>query len=611
MNGYAPETAATYQLGDFPVDEARPIKVAVIGAGHAGLVAGIRFRQRIENLDISIYDSNAGIGGTWYVNKYPGIMCDIPSHSYQFTFENKTDWSAFYASGAEILANLETIVDKYKLRPLIKLQHRITRAQWSEEKGKWDLTIKKPKASSVSSAVKGALSTPNYDDWEEFHDSVDVLFTAVGCLSRWSWPDIPGLETFSGKVVHSAQWDTTEHEEQWKDKNVAVIGVGSSAIQIVTALQPKVKHLSNYVRGRTWISSIFVQEQLLKLSGGQETSGNYKFTEKDKEQFKDPVYYAKVRGDIESDLNAAHPATMINNPMQENGRAFFKETMLERLAKKPWIADHRKSKPYRKKLVIQTSDIVIPEFGVACRRLTPGPGYLEALCEDNVSFISSRIKRVTPNGIETEDGNFQEKDIIVCATGFDTSFKFDFDVIGKGGKSLQEHHHPHPRSYMSVSVDGFPNMFQTMGPNSGVGAGNLLLIMERQVDYAVAATSKIQRERIKSMEPKAEAVDDFERYIDSYFPKTVFGSKCRSWYKAGKEEGRVVALWPGAPAHCARALTHPRWEDYDYQYLDGATNGRFYWLGDGNTKADIDPTQDKAWYLRPENVDYPPIPGSD
>lgn len=83
----------------------------------------------------------------------------------------------------------------------------------------------------MSSAVKGALSTPNYDDWEEFHDSVDVLFTAVGCLSRWSWPDIPGLETFSGKVVHSAQWDTTEHEEQWKDKNVAVIGVVSDRLE--------------------------------------------------------------------------------------------------------------------------------------------------------------------------------------------------------------------------------------------------------------------------------------------------------------------------------------------------------------------------------------------
>jgi hypothetical protein len=117
------------------------------------------------------------------------------------------------------------IADKYKLRPLIKLQHRIARAQWSEEKGKWDLTIKKPKTSSVSSAAKGALNSPNYDDWEEFHDSVDVLFSGVGSLSRWTWPDIPGLETFSGKVIHSAQWNTMEHEEQWKVKNVAVIGV--------------------------------------------------------------------------------------------------------------------------------------------------------------------------------------------------------------------------------------------------------------------------------------------------------------------------------------------------------------------------------------------------
>ncbi|KJA28573.1 hypothetical protein HYPSUDRAFT_34011 [Hypholoma sublateritium FD-334 SS-4] len=546
-------------------------------------------------MDLKIYESNAGIGGTWYVNKYPGLMCDIPSHSYQVTFENKTDWSGFYASGEEILQNLVNVVDKYKLQPFIKLQHRLTCARWDESIGKWHLTIRKSRTSGPAMGSKGALKIPTYDDWEEIHDVVDILFLGVGSLSRWTWPNIMGLETFSGEVIHSAQWDTTEHEKNWKDKNVAVIGVGSSAIQIVTALQPKVKHLSNYVRGQTWISSLFVQEQMLKLGGSAsaDMDRNYKFTEKTIESFKDPVFYQKVRTDIEIDLNLAHPATLVGNPAAGFARDEFKQSMLERLTKKPWIAEH-----------------LVPEFGVACRRLTPGPGYLEALCEDNVSFIPALIQRVTPTGIETVDGKSQDLDVIVCATGFDTSYRYDFDIIGKKGETLQEHHTPHPRTYMSVAVDGFPNMFQALGPNGGVGAGNLLLIMERQVDYAVSATLKIQRERIKSMDAKPEAVDDFESWIESYFPKTVFGTTCRSWYKGGKEEGRVVAIWPGSPMHAARALAHPRWEDFNYEFVDGAVN-RFYWFGDGNSVADVNEHADKAWYLRPENIDYPPVPTED
>ncbi|KAF8913205.1 hypothetical protein CPB84DRAFT_1670651 [Gymnopilus junonius] len=596
--------SSDFKLGDFAIDAPRPIKVVVIGAGYSG-----GFLQRVQNLDFTIYDALAGVGGTWYVNKYPGLRCDIPSHAYQLTFESHTNWSAFYATGEEIRQNLEGIVDKYQLRPFIKLQHRVTVARYSEETGKWHLTIRRRRTSEKEGQAPK-------DDWEEFHDTADILFTGVGSLSRWAWPDIPGLETFSGQVVHSADWNIRQDKEYLSDKKVGVIGVGSSAIQIVADLQPKVKHLVNYVRGKTWISSTFVRERLLQLSG-DDTVENYEFSEKDKATFQDPAYYNRFRREIEAEMNVgyvciifsvlAHPLTRIENPLIPEVREEFKKSMLQKLAKKPWIADH-----------------IVPDFAVCCRRLTPGPGYLEALCQDNVDFIPSQIKRVTATGIETVDGKSQNLDIIVCATGFDTSYTLDFDIIGRKGVILKDHHTPHPRTYMSVAVDGFPNMFQASGPNSGVGAGNLLLVIERQVDYAVAATLKVQRERLKSIEVKPEAVADFEEYIEasnfsgyplrlatyqslmqSYFPITVFGTKCRSWYKGGKEEGRIVALWPGSPIHAARALTHPRWEDYNYEYLDGVKN-RLYWLGNGDTVADIDPNADKAWYLRPENIDYPP-----
>ncbi|KAF8900786.1 hypothetical protein CPB85DRAFT_1324906 [Mucidula mucida] len=493
----------TFQLGNFSIDEHRPMKVVVVGAGYSGIIAGIRFLQKVKNIDLTIYEAAGGVGGTWFHNKYPGLACDIPSHC--------PHWSSFYASGPEILAYLESVVDKYKLMPYIKLQHRMLRGRYSEAEGKWRLTVRRP-IISESGEVR----------YEEVEDTCDVLFTGTGTLNRWSWPDIPGLHDFGGQVIHSAAWETGEGgpNADWQDtvaswgsKSVGVIGVGSSAIQLVPALQPRVKHVVNFVRGQTWIAANFVREHIVKLTGDDNKADNYVYTEEQKAK--------QYRKEIESDLNFAHAATLRGNPLQVGGKAAFTETMKKRLAK------------------------IIPNFGVACRRLTPGPGYLEAL-------------------------------LLVCATGFDITGHLPFDLIGRNGVTLESKYTPHPRTYLSVAVDGFPNWFQ----------GSLLVVAERQVDYAVAATLKLQRERLKT-------VADFDEYIDSYFPTTVFGEKCRSWYKAGKEEGRVVALWPGSCTHAARTLENPRWEDFTYERLPKSKN-RFHWLGDGNTVADKIPEADST-----------------
>jgi len=165
-------------------------------------------------------------------------------------------------------------------------------------------------------------------------------------------------------------------------------------------------------------------------------------------------------------------------------------------------------------------------------------------------------------------------------------------------------------TYLSICTDGFPNWFNSLGPNSFIGSGNLLIIAEREVEYAAAVLLKMQRERLKSIEVKREAVEDFDRYLEAYFPGTVYGSKCRSWYKMGKEDGRVVGLWPGSCLHAARALEHPRWEDYNYEYLD-SVRSRFYWLGDGSTYNEKYMMGDRAWYLRDDELDYPPVPSSE
>lgn len=185
--------------------------------------------------------------------------------------------------------------------------------------------------------------------------------------------------------------------------------------------------------------------------------------------------------------------------------------MQKRLSKKPEIADK-----------------LIPTFPVACRRLTPGPGYLEALCEDNVNFVSEGIKTITATGIETVDGEHREYDTIVCATGFDTSFMPRHAIVGRGGVTVQDKWAEFPKHYMSMAIDSeFPNYFVVNGPNSSLGSGSLLVMFEREVDYVVQCIDKMQREHIKAMAPKHDAVVDFMEYVKTYFPKTVYGQPCR------------------------------------------------------------------------------------
>ncbi|RPD59865.1 FAD/NAD(P)-binding domain-containing protein [Lentinus tigrinus ALCF2SS1-6] len=568
---------AKIKLGDFAVDEYRPIKVIVIGAGFSGILAGIRFPQKILNVELAIYEKSAGIGGTWYNNRYPGVACDVPAHCYQFSFEDKRDWSSFYAPGHEIQQHLQDVVEKYRLMRYIKLRHEVVHAQYDEAACKWLVRIRRPKEDSESEV-------------EEFEDVADVLVTAFGAISRWNWPDIPGRKDFKGELYHTAQFDPKggsweQISETWKSKRVGVIGSGSSAIQTVAAVHPKVSKLVNYVRGQTWIAVPFASDTVSELLGRQTVAEENELvlTPEEIERFKtDPEYFWRFRRTMDNLMNAFDELLY-----------HTRKQVIDRVAEppKPWIAEK-----------------LIPVFPVSCRRLTPGPGYLKALCADNTDFVTSPIKQFTKSGIETEDGQHQELDIILCATGYDTSWQLPFTIIGRNSVDLNEKWKQYPSSYLSMCVDEFPNMFMALGPNSIIGAGLLMPILEASVGYAVQAAVKMQRERLKSMEVKADAVRDFDQYIESYFPQTVYSDKCRSWYKCGKEEGRVVGLWPGSSLHAVRALQHPRWEDFEYSRLDHVPN-RLYWLGDGQTYNEKTLTGDRAWYLSEDIIDRPPVPG--
>lgn len=190
MNGFY-EPSFTFQ--DRPVDQGRPIRIIIIGAGLSGIALYIRLLQYVPHASITIFEKNPCVGGTWYENRYPGVGCDIPSHVYQYTFEPNKEWSKFFAPGAEILNYVQGVAKKYGVDRKVKYNTTVTSAEWHEKKGIWAVTAK--------SSENGVVSTVETE--------AEVLVSAVGILNNWKWPSVEGLHDFGGKLLHSANWDAT------------------------------------------------------------------------------------------------------------------------------------------------------------------------------------------------------------------------------------------------------------------------------------------------------------------------------------------------------------------------------------------------------------------
>ncbi|KAL2798855.1 flavin-binding monooxygenase [Aspergillus keveii] len=552
------------KISERAIDDVRPLKVIYIGAGVSGILACIQFPKHVPGLELVVYEKNEEVGGTWFENRYPGCACDIPAHAYQLSFESSTDWSSFYAEAPEILRYWQRVADKYNVRRFMKFRHQCTEARWDEETAKWHVTLLDLASGQV------------------VRDVGDVLMTGVGALNRWEWPEIPGLHDFQGKLMHSADWDAAFDPE---GKSVAVIGAGSSGIQIVPALLPSVASMDHYVRGRTWISPSLASEFVKARNNG--VDGNFSYTDEERAAWKhDRESYISYRKSIETEFQGLCMAFYREFPQQVAMRELFAEEMRRRLQGRPDLVAE-----------------MIPDFAPLCKRLTPGPGYLESLVSPKVNVVRSKITAVNATGIITDDGVHRPVDAIVCATGF-RSFQGSFPVYGRGGRSMQEHLGSRPRTYLSICTDGFPNFFQTLGPNSGLGAGNLVMAIESATLYVARVLRKLATENVKTIEPRARHVDSFTRFCDEYHARTVYTDKCASWYKAGrtaaeKERGAVIGVWPGSGVHLIKAFQEVRWEDFEMETVDG---NDFGWFGNGLSGADrtSDP-EGLSWYLNDTN----------
>ncbi|KAL2836227.1 putative dimethylaniline monooxygenase [Aspergillus pseudodeflectus] len=546
-----PSDVTGYAIPSTPLGSLRPLRIIVIGFGAGGInLAHIFSQPRHKNIRIQCYEKNPEVGGTWYENRYPGCACDIPSVNYQFSWHPKPDWSRYYAGSEEILEYFKDVVRTHDLGKFVKLSHSVVGAWWDEHRGKWRVRVQ-----------------PGEEGTEAFEDEGDVLINATGVLNNWKWPQVPGVEKFE-KKLHSASWDTSIELE---DKVVGVIGNGSSAVQIIPAILPKVKQLKAFMRSPTWITAGFAQ----KYAG--ENGANFDYSEEQKQKFRDdPAEYLHYRKMVEEELNQRFKFIINGTPAQKEALAFAQAEMTRKLNG-------------REDLV---SKLVPTDYAVGCRRPTPGNGFLECITDEKCSVTFESITEVTETGIITQDGVHHDMDVLVCATGFDVSFKPKFPIVGKSGLELKDAWAKQPDTYLSATIPHFPNYFMINGPFGPYGHGSILPIIEIITRYIEKFLTKLARENIKSFYPKQEAVDDFRRHRELFLLRTAWSSPCRSWFKGGTVDGPIL-MWPGSRLHFFEALAEPRFEDYEWEYR---LNNRFSYFGNGFSQREID-GDNITWYI--------------
>ncbi|ANB14279.1 hypothetical protein AWJ20_5244 [Sugiyamaella lignohabitans] len=547
-------TRSEFKLEDHPLDEYPQIEVIVIGAGISGITAGILLPRKVPNIKLEIFEKNADVGGVWEVNKYLGVRCDVPAHAYQYSFESNPGWTEYYAKGEEISQYWKRAAEKYDAYKYITFNTKVIRSEFNENQGKWNVTLQD-------------INTGNI-----YERQAHILILATGYFDSWKLPDYPGLGEYEGHLRHTSNWDPSFDP---KDKSVAVIGNGASGIQVLPQLQRLASHVDHYVRNPTWIGSQF---------GGENIPENLVFSPDQIALFKsDPVAYYKYRKTLENSHSQQFAAVIKGSKANETAKEKYTELMKARLGKA--------SEEILPK--------ILPSFSPGCRRLTPGPGYLEALGQDNVTVISTGIERFTKKGIKTIDGTEREVDAIICATGADTSFAPQFPIVAGEvdlSKDWRAGGNPgFPDTYLGIAVPKVPNFLFIHSNSTGYG-GTLIRTVETQITYAAQFIRKVSQQGIKSIVPSQEATDDFREYSDAFFKQTVLLDGCSSWYNGGIPGGRIHGLWPGSNSQSAYLRLNPRWEDFEYKYHNQSGN-RFGFLGNGWTTLDKGDESDLTPYL--------------
>lgn len=479
--------------------------VVIIGAGPSGLSALIKL-QEVGVRDAIILDRADRVGGTWALNDYPGLHCDIPSEMYSLGYAPNPNWSRMFAPQAEIQAYLEDVARTFNVMERIRLNTEVTGAVWDEDSSRWTLET-----------AGGTRYTAK------------VFIPATGFIGEARMPSFPGQDSFKGAMFHSGMWD---HDHDVTGETVAVVGAGASAIQFLPAIQPHAGKIFSFQRTPQWVlpkPDAAVPERLKRL---------YRRV---------PGLHRRVRG---LSLLCAEPLLPL----------FMREPLLRKLAHPLGRRNiHRaiKDPAMRKALT--------PDYTLGCKRPLLSSDWYRALAQPNVEVIFEGVERITETGVVATDGTEYAVDAIIFGTGYAVSDPKIYDLIrGADGRSLSEVWAGSPRAYQGMAIEGFPNMFMMLGPNSHSLVGSVMWTSEHQGIYIAQAVKTLLGKNIRRLEVRQEVQAAFNARIDRRLQKMpIRPDVCSSYYM--DQTGRNRFVWPEWGVSIKRRLTHFQLTDYNHE----------------------------------------------
>ncbi len=461
--------------------EAR-VKVAVVGAGFSGVAMAVRLKRAgVE--DFVVLEKGDDVGGAWHHNTYPGCRCDIPSHLYSLSFAPNPEWTHTYSAQPEIRDYLRACADRFGLRPHLRTGCALRSAEWRD--GVW-----------VLDTEGGSLTA-------------EVLVCATGPLDEPMVPPVPGLDRFRGKVMHSARWDESH---DLTGERVASIGTGASAIQYVPEIQPLVERLYVFQRTAPWVMP----------------HDDRPVTARERRRYRRlPVIQRLARARVYAAKEllvlgfVKRPALM---------------TRLEALSR-AHLRRHVKDPELRARLT--------PDYTLGCKRVLPSNRWYPALAQPNVEVLTGGLREVREHSVVNADGTEREVDTLVLGTGFHvTDMPVARLVRGRHGVLMADAFQSGgPRAFLGTAVPGFPNLFLLLGPNTGLGHGSMVYMIEAQVEHVLRTLRAMERNGATTVEVRPEAHDGFNRMVDARLRGTVWETGgCSSFYRDAT--GRNAVLWP-------------------------------------------------------------------
>ena len=512
------------------MSEAKKVDALIVGAGFAGLYLLHLLRDK-QGLNVAVLDLAGGVGGTWYWNRYPGARCDVASHEYSFSFSKELQqewcWSEKFAAQAEILKYLEHVADRFDLNKDIQLNTKVTSAVYVEVEKRWNITTQ---------------------DGHQF--SAQYFIPATGALSSANIPTIQGQDQYKGDVYVTGKWPAEGVD--FKGKKVGIIGTGATAIQVIPVVAEQCEQLTVFQRTANYAAPLHNGPMTAKEE--RDIKANY-----------------DVRRKIERNsfagmsFDSARPSALADSSEQREAHyqqcwdtkgfgiwlASYEDLLIDKSANKT-AADFIRKKIRERVNDPKTAELLCPSedqlFGI--KRQPCETNYFEAFNRDNVTLVdikSAPIKALTDQGLMTEEANY-EFDILIYATGFDafTGSLYKMGIQGRDGLSLQDYWSEGPRTYLGISVHGFPNMFTVTGPQSPSVLSNMPVSIECHCEWIAACIGDMNKQNVAEIEADINHENNWIKHTMELADSTLF-PQANSWYMGANIPGkpRVFMVYVG------------------------------------------------------------------